>query len=74
MLIEGFDEAQENDVVLTLKQSNITAPGRIVQDERVRSHLDDEGRRAVIGQRSLQPRTDLFLGRTRPSSPPRPVP
>jgi uncharacterized protein (DUF2252 family) len=64
VLIEGFDEAQENDIILTLKQSNIAAPSRIVDDERVRGYFEDDGHRAVISQRSLQTHTDPFLGYT----------
>jgi uncharacterized protein (DUF2252 family) len=64
VLIEGFDEAQENDIILTMKQSNIAAPSRIVDDERVHSYFTDDGHRAVISQRSLQPHTDPFLGYT----------
>lgn len=64
VLIEGFDEAQENDIVLTMKQSNIAAPSRIVDDERVRGYFEDDGHRAVISQRSLQTHTDPFLGYT----------
>lgn len=64
ILIEGFDEAQENDIVLTMKQSNVAAPSRIVTDERVRNYFTDDGHRAVISQRSLQTHTDPFLGHT----------
>ncbi|MBJ2121227.1 DUF2252 domain-containing protein [Arthrobacter sp. MSA 4-2] len=64
VLIEGFDEAQENDIILAMKQSNVAAPSRIVSDERVRSYFIDDGHRAVISQRSLQTHTDPFLGYT----------
>lgn len=64
ILIEGFDEAQENDIVLTMKQSNVAAPSRIVTDERIRDFFVHDGQRAVISQRSLQTHTDPFLGYT----------
>ncbi|MDQ0736114.1 DUF2252 domain-containing protein [Arthrobacter agilis] len=64
VLIEGFDEAQENDIILTMKQSTIAAPSRIVEDQRVRSYFEDDGHRAVVSQRSLQSHTDPFLGHT----------
>ncbi|MPY10174.1 DUF2252 domain-containing protein [Arthrobacter bussei] len=64
VLIEGFDEAQENDIVLTMKQSTIAAPSRIVHDQRVRDYFEDDGHRAVVSQRSLQTHTDPFLGYT----------
>lgn len=64
ILIEGFDEAQENDIVLTRKQAKAAAPSRIVTDERVRDFFTDDGHRAVVSQRSLQTNTDPFLGHT----------
>ncbi|MGQ1797064.1 DUF2252 domain-containing protein [Kocuria oceani] len=64
LLIEGFDEAQENDIVLTMKQAKVAAPSRIVTDERVRGFFADDGHRAVVSQRSLQTHTDPFLGHT----------
>jgi uncharacterized protein (DUF2252 family) len=64
VLIEGFDEAQENDIILAMKQANVAAPSRIVSDERVRSYFIDDGHRTVISQRSLQTHTDPFLGYT----------
>ncbi len=32
LLIEGFNQALDNDVVLTLKQGNVAAPSRVVDD------------------------------------------
>ena len=39
VLIEGFSQALDNDVVLTLKQGNVAAPSRVVPDERGRRLL-----------------------------------
>lgn len=64
VLIEGFDEAQENDIVLSMKQANVAAPSRIVTDERVSDFFAHDGQRAVISQRSLQTNTDPYLGYT----------
>lgn len=64
VLIEGFDEAQENDIVLSIKQGNIAAPSRVVRDKRVRDYFQHDGHRTVISQRSLQINTDPFLGHT----------
>ncbi|WP_035780920.1 DUF2252 domain-containing protein [Arthrobacter sp. H14] len=64
VLIEGFNEAQENDIVLSLKQGNVAAPSRVVTDERVRNYFEHDGHRTVISQRSLQVHTDAFLGYT----------
>ncbi|MBG6180698.1 DUF2252 domain-containing protein [Arthrobacter sp. CAN_A1] len=64
VLIEGYNEAQENDIVLSIKQGNIAAPSRVVTDERVREYFKHDGHRTVISQRSLQVHTDTFLGYT----------
>ncbi len=64
VLIEGFNQALENDVVLTMKQGNIAAASRIVDEARVRDFFDHEGHRTVVSQRALQVHTDPFLGHT----------
>ncbi len=64
ILIEGYNQALENDIVLTMKQGNIAAPSRIVTDARVRDFFDHEGHRTVVSQRALQVHTDSFLGHT----------
>ncbi len=64
ILIEGYNQALENDIVLTMKQGNIPAPSRIVTDPRVREFFDHEGHRTVVSQRALQVHTDSFLGHT----------
>lgn len=64
ILIEGFDEAQENDIVLSMKQANVAAPSRIVTEGKVRDYFEHDGQRAVISQRSLQTNTDPYLGYT----------
>jgi uncharacterized protein (DUF2252 family) len=64
LLIEGRDQAHENDVILTMKQGNVPAPSRVVDDPRIREHFEHEGRRTVISQRALQQHTDPLLGYT----------
>jgi uncharacterized protein (DUF2252 family) len=64
ILIEGYNQALENDMVLTMKQGNVAAPSRIVDDPRVRRFFHDEGHRTVVSQRALQAHTDPFLGHT----------
>ena len=64
VLIEGYNQALENDIVLTMKQGNIAAPSRIVDDQRVRDFFDHDGHRTVVSQRALQVHTDPFLGHT----------
>ena len=43
VLIEGRDQAHENDVILTMKQGNVPAASRIVTDRRIREHFEHEG-------------------------------
>ena len=46
LLVEGHTQALENDVVLYMKQGNVAAPSRIV---------DDEGARATSSTRATEP-------------------
>jgi uncharacterized protein (DUF2252 family) len=64
VLLEGYDQALENDVVLSIKQGNVPAPSRIVTDPRIRDYFDHEGHRTATSQRALQSHTSQFLGYT----------
>jgi uncharacterized protein (DUF2252 family) len=64
VLLEGYDQALENDVVLSLKQGNVPAPSRIVDDPEVTRYFDNEGHRTALSQRALQANTSQFLGYT----------
>ena len=64
VLVEGHTQALENDVVLSLKQGNVAAPGRVVDEERVRSYFRHEGHRTAVSQRALQAHADPWLGHT----------
>jgi uncharacterized protein (DUF2252 family) len=64
VLLEGYDQALENDVVLSLKQGNVAAPSRIVEDPEIRRYFDNEGHRTALSQRALQANTSQFLGYT----------
>ncbi len=64
VLIEGVNEALDNDVVLSMKQGNVAAPSRVVTDERIASHFHHHGHRTVESQRALQAHADPLLGYT----------
>jgi uncharacterized protein (DUF2252 family) len=64
VLIEGFNQALENDVVLSIKQGNIPAVRRFVDVESAQDYFEHEGHRTVVSQRALQAHTDPFLGYT----------
>ncbi len=64
VLIEGFNQALENDIILSMKQGNRPAASRVVNDKRVRQFFEHDGHRTVVSQRALQAHTDQFLGWT----------
>jgi uncharacterized protein (DUF2252 family) len=64
VLLEGYDQALENDVVLSLKQGNVPAPSRVVRDPAIRASFEHEGHRTAISQRALQANASQFLGHT----------
>ncbi|HWM07019.1 MAG TPA: DUF2252 domain-containing protein, partial [Actinophytocola sp.] len=64
VLVEGRTQALENDVVLSMKQGNIAAPSRIVDEERIRGYFTHEGHRTAVSQRALQAHADPWLGHT----------
>jgi uncharacterized protein (DUF2252 family) len=64
VLLEGYDQALENDVVLSLKQGNVPAPSRIVPDAAIRGSFEHEGHRTALSQRALQANASQFLGHT----------
>ena len=64
VLIEGHNQALENDVVLSMKLGNIAAPSRVVTDERVQGYFEHDGHRTVISQRALQAHADPYAGYT----------
>jgi len=64
VLLEGYDQALENDVVLSIKQGNVAAPSRIVDDADIRDYFEHEGHRTATSQRALQANASQFLGWT----------
>ena len=64
VLIEGFNQALDNDVVLSMKQGNIAAPSRVVTDAAIAGAFRHHGHRTVLSQRALQAHADPLLGWT----------
>jgi uncharacterized protein (DUF2252 family) len=64
VLIEGFNQALENDIVLSMKQGNGPAAGQVVKDDRIHNYFEHDGHRTVVSQRALQAHADQFLGWT----------
>jgi uncharacterized protein (DUF2252 family) len=64
VLVEGHTQALENDVVLSMKQGNVPAASRIVDEPRIRGYFKNEGHRTAVSQRALQAHADPWLGHT----------
>ena len=64
ILIEGFNQALDNDAVLSMKQGNVAAPSRVVGDHAVHEYFDHHGHRTAVSQRALQAHADPLLGYT----------
>jgi uncharacterized protein (DUF2252 family) len=64
LLVEGRTEALENDIVIYMKQGNVAAPSRVIDDPRVHGYFQNEGHRTVVSQRALQAYSDPWLGYT----------
>jgi uncharacterized protein (DUF2252 family) len=64
VLIEGFNQALDNDIVLSMKQGNVAAPSRVVKDREVHEYFKHHGHRTAVSQRALQAHADPLLGHT----------
>jgi uncharacterized protein (DUF2252 family) len=64
LLVEGHTQALENDVVLSMKQGNVAAPSRVVDDPRAREFFEHHGHRTAVSQSALQAHADPWLGWT----------
>ncbi|MBY3554750.1 DUF2252 domain-containing protein [Modestobacter lapidis] len=64
VLLEGYDQALENDVVLSIKQGGVPAAGRVLADAGFAAYFAHEGERTAASQRALQSHASPFLGHT----------
>lgn len=64
ILVEGHTQALENDVILSMKQGNVAAPSRVVDDPHIREYFKHHGHRTAVSRRALQANTDPWLGYT----------
>jgi uncharacterized protein (DUF2252 family) len=62
LLVEGRSQALENDVVLSMKQGNVAAASRVVDDRRITDYFHHPGHRTAVSQRALQAHADPWLG------------
>ncbi|MEU5548516.1 MULTISPECIES: DUF2252 domain-containing protein [unclassified Micromonospora] len=64
LLLEGHTQALENDVLIYMKQAQVPAVARYVDDERVRGYFRHQGHRTAESQRALQAHADPWVGFT----------
>lgn len=64
LLLEGHTQALENDVVIYMKQAQVPAVARWIDDERVRSYFQHQGHRTAESQHALQAHADPWVGWT----------
>ena len=64
VLVEGYTQSLDNDVVLSMKQANVPAVSRFVDRAAVERYFEHEGHRTVVSQRALQVHTDPLVGYT----------
>ena len=64
LLVEGHTQALENDVVLSMKQGNVAAPSRVVEDREAEAYFQHHGHRTAVSQSALQAHADPWLGWT----------
>ncbi len=64
VLIEGYNQALDNDVVLSMKQGNVAAASRVVGDPAIAEAFRHHGHRTAVSQRALQAHADPLLGWT----------
>jgi uncharacterized protein (DUF2252 family) len=64
LLVEGHTQALENDIVLSMKQGNVAAPSRVVDDKEAEAYFKHHGHRTAVSQSALQAHADPWLGWT----------
>jgi uncharacterized protein (DUF2252 family) len=64
ILLEGENEALENDILISMKTALPSAAAKYVNDPKVAKYFIHEGHRTTVSQRALQAHADPFLGYT----------
>ncbi len=62
LLVEGRSQAVENDVILSMKEAQVPAVSRVLEDEQVRDYFEHEGHRTAVSQQALQAHADPWVG------------
>jgi uncharacterized protein (DUF2252 family) len=64
LLLEGHTQALENDIIVYMKQAQVPAVARYIDDERVKGYFHHQGHRTCESQRALQAHADPWVGYT----------
>jgi uncharacterized protein (DUF2252 family) len=64
LLLEGHTQALENDIIVYMKQAQVPAVSRWIQDERVKGYFKHQGHRTCESQQALQAHADPWVGYT----------
>ena len=64
VLMEGPNQALENDIVISVKVGQVPSASRVTNNEEVSRHFKDNGHRTVLSQRALQAYADPWIGHT----------
>jgi uncharacterized protein (DUF2252 family) len=62
ILLEGETQALENDIIVSMKASQPSAPGRHIPDEKIGRYFKHDGERTAVSQLALQAHADPLLG------------
>jgi uncharacterized protein (DUF2252 family) len=64
LLLEGHTQALENDIIVYMKQAQVPAVSRFIDDENVRGYFQHQGHRTCESQQALQAHADPWVGYT----------
>jgi uncharacterized protein (DUF2252 family) len=64
LLLEGHTQALENDIIVYMKQAQVPAVARFIEDDKVRNYFRHQGHRTCESQRALQAYADPWVGFT----------
>jgi uncharacterized protein (DUF2252 family) len=64
LLLEGHTQALENDIIVYMKQAQVPAVARWIDDEKVKGYFRHQGHRTCESQRALQAHSDPWVGYT----------
>ena len=64
ILMEGPNQALENDIVISMKVGQEPSASRVTQNDDIRQYFKHNGHRTVLSQRALQAHADPWIGHT----------